>query len=268
MDSDNQRENVKKFYGGLASNATQSSCCCGDDTDSAQCCDQGLANNDVKSVAKMLGYSDSEISALPDDMEFTFGCGNPIAIGLLKEGETVLDLGSGAGFDCFIAAEQVGAKGHVIGVDMTSEMLTAARRKIGERTNIEFRLGEIEHLPVADNTVDAIISNCVINLSPEKPQVLNEAFRVLKPGGRLAISDIVQTKSFEGTKWEKGSGLCECISGASPVEELRKNLEDAGFKEINIVLNESSRQFISQFDPGTGVEEFICSSIIEARKPW
>ena len=185
---------------------------------------------------------------------------------LLKQGETVLDLGSGVGMDCFIAVQAVGPVGRVIGVDMTPAMLRKARANIGKRTNVEFRLGEIEHLPVADNSVDVIMSNCVINLSPEKPKVFNEAFRVLRPGGHLAIADVVQIKPFTGTRWEGAKHLAACISGSVTVQALETMLHAAGFADVRIVLNEASREFIKDWDPGTGVENYICSAFIEARK--
>lgn len=185
---------------------------------------------------------------------------------LLKPGETVLDLGSGAGMDCFIAVQAVGPAGHVIGVDMTPEMLHKARAKIGKHTNVEFRLGEIEHLPVADNSVDVIMSNCVINLSPEKQQVFNESYRVLRPGGHLAISDVVQIKPFKGTRWEGAKHLSACISGSVTVQALKTMLHAAGFADVRIALNEASREVIRDWDPGTGVENYICSAFIEARK--
>ncbi|MCX7933968.1 MAG: methyltransferase domain-containing protein, partial [Planctomycetota bacterium] len=157
-------------------------------------------------------------------------------------------------------------KGHVIGVDMTPEMVRKARSNIGKRQNVEFRLGEIEYLPVADNAVDVIISNCVINLSPDKQQVFNEAYRVLRPGGRLAISDVVQTRPFNGTRWTGNEHISACISGSVPVRKLKAMLRRAGFVNIRVVLNEASREFIKDWDPGTGVENYICSAFIEARK--
>ncbi|MFH0880466.1 MAG: methyltransferase domain-containing protein, partial [Lentisphaerota bacterium] len=165
------RQMVQEHYGRVAESG--SGCCCSGKS-------QPL---DLKETARRLGYTEAQLASLPDNVNLGLGCGNPVAIGLLKEGETVLDLGSGAGIDCFIAAQAVGPSGRVIGVDMTPEMLRKARARIGDRKNVEFRLGEIEHLPVADNTVDVIMSNCVINLSPDKQQVFNEAFRILRPGG-------------------------------------------------------------------------------------
>lgn len=231
------------------------------------CCVGARGKATFREMAFKLGYSAEEILSLPADLDFVLGCGNPLAVAFLKSGETVLDLGSGAGFDCFIAAEKVGLQGRVIGVDMTPEMVERARASIEERTNVEFRLGEIEHLPVADGTVDVIMSNCVINLSPEKQQVFNEAFRVLRPGGRLALSDVVRTRSFKGTKWEGDSHLPQCISGSASLEELEDMLRNAGFEDVRIVLDEASREFMKEWDPGSGVENYICSALIEAVRP-
>ena len=253
------RRMVQEHYGRVA----ESNSCC----DSTCCCSGKPQPLDLKETARRLGYTEAQLASLPDNVNLGLGCGNPVAIGLLKAGETVLDLGSGAGIDCFIAAQAVGPSGRVIGVDMTPEMLHKARARIGDRKNVEFRLGEIEHLPVADNSVDVIMSNCVINLSPDKQQVFNEAFRILRPDGRLAISDVVQTRSFEGTRWEGSEHISACISGSIPVQSLESLLRKAGFSEVRIVLNESSREFIKDWDPGTGVENYICSAIIEARKP-
>jgi arsenite methyltransferase len=197
------------------------------------------------------------------------GCGNPQAIASLKQGETVLALGSGGGFDCFLAARSVGETGRVIGVDMTPDMVGKARlnaAKLGAK-NVEFRLGEIEHLPVADAGVDVIISNCVINLSPEKINVFREAFRVLKPGGRLAILDVVALQALPAEIRNDLSLISGCVGGTQKVEDIAKMLQDAGFKEINIRPKDESRHFIQEWFPGRNLENYVTSATIEAKKP-
>jgi len=190
----------------------------------------------AREISRGIGYSDDEMSAVPDGANLGLGCGNPVALAALKEGDTVLDLGAGAGFDAFLAAQQVGKKGKVIGVDMTHEMLEKARNNAskGNYTNVEFRLGEIEHLPVADNAVDVIISNCVINLSPDKNQVFSEALRVLKPGGRLMVSDIVLTKELPEWLRESARAYIGCVSGALMKEAYLAAIEGAGFTDITV----------------------------------
>ena len=257
-----RRENVRTHYEKVAQTGTLR---IEDEKCSSSCCDNSPPI-DMRETARQLGYSEEDLQALPENLILGLGCGNPIAVALMKKGETVLDLGSGTGLDCFLAADRVGVKGHVIGVDMTAEMLMKARSAIGKRKNVEFRLGEIEHLPMADNTVDVIMSNCVINLSPDKQQVFNEAYRVLRPGGRLAISDVVKLKSFTGTRWAGDEHMWQCISGSVTVKELKVLLKKAGFIDIKIVINEASREFIKDWDPGSGVENYIRSAIIEARK--
>ncbi len=197
------------------------------------------------------------------------GCGNPQAIAALQPGEVVVDLGSGAGFDCLLAARQVGPTGRVIGVDMTHEMLAKARAnaaRIGA-ANVEFRLGEIEHLPIADNAADVILSNCVINLVPDKAQVFREAFRVLKPGGRLAISDVVNTKKLTPELAADKALVCGCVAGAAPVLEIEAWLRAAGFRDIRIAVKPDSRELVASWAPGRGIEDHVASASIEARKP-
>lgn len=238
----------------------QSGCGCS----STSCC---ARPDDSASLA--LGYSANDLSVVPDGADMGLGCGNPQAIASLKTGETVLDLGSGGGFDCFLAARSVGDKGLVIGVDMTPEMIAKARRNAekGGYANVEFRLGELEHLPVADGIVDVIISNCVINLSPEKEKVFREAFRVLKPGGRLAISDIVATAPIpDKMKKDLALHVC-CIAGASPVQNIENLLTAIGFTQIKIILKEESRTFIRTWLPDSHVEDYVVSATIEAVKP-
>jgi SAM-dependent methyltransferase len=209
------------------------------------------------------------LSAVPEGADLGLGCGDPRAIAALKAGERVLDLGSGAGFDCFLASKQVGATGQVIGVDMTPEMVSKARdnaRRVGAE-NVEFRLGEIERLPVSDASVDVILSNCVINLSPSKREVFLEAFRVLRPGGRLAISDLVATGPIPPELLASAEALSGCVSGAALVSEIESWLAEAGFEAIRVEPRPESRAFIADWLPGSGVEQHVVSATVEARKP-
>jgi len=220
---------VRKGYGEIAKKG--SSCCCGPKT---SCCGTGSQAEDI---SKRIGYTDEEMNSVPDGANLGLGCGNPVAMASLKEGETVIDLGSGAGFDCFIAANKVGKTGKVIGVDMTPEMLKKAKAnaKKGGYKNVEFRLGEIEKLPVADNFADIVISNCVINLSPEKDKVFKETFRVLKPEGRLMVSDIVLLEELPEYILISVSAYVGCISGAVKKEEYMETIKRAGFKDVKII---------------------------------
>jgi arsenite methyltransferase len=216
-----------------------------------------------------LGYSADELAAVPEGANMGLGCGNPQAIAALRPGETVLDLGSGGGFDCFLAARQVGPEGRVIGVDMTAEMIAKARanaRKL-DATTVEFRLGKIEHLPVEDRSVDAIISNCVINLSPDKTTVFREALRVLKPGGRLAISDVVTIGELPPGLRESAEALSGCIAGATSAAEVEAMLMAAGFVDVRVSVRAESRAFIEDWAPGSRAEDYVASATIEARKP-
>lgn len=217
--------------------------------------------------AQTLGYSADDQQAVPVGADLGLGCGNPTAIASLREGETVLDLGAGGGFDCFLAARRVGPTGRVIGVDMTPDMVALARsnaRKV-EATNVEFRLGEIEHLPVGDGTVDVILSNCVINLSPEKAAVFREAFRALKPGGRLAISDVVATGPIPAELQTQAAALAGCIAGAAPIDDVRAMLAAAGFEAIAVEIAPRSAEVVGSWMPG--IERFVASATIAARKP-
>ena len=217
---------VRNGYAKIAK-GKQTSCC----EQKTSCCDKSV------NISEKLGYTKDEIDSVPDGSDLGLGCGNPIALASLKEGEIVLDLGSGAGFDCFLAANKVGKTGKVIGVDMTPEMVERAREnaKKGGYTNVEFRLGEIEYLPVADNSVDVVISNCVINLVPEKDKVFSEAFRVLKSNGRLMISDIVLLKELPDVIQSSVSAYVGCISGAVMKDKYIEGIKDAGFQDVTII---------------------------------
>jgi len=229
MKDEEIRKAVRESYGEIAVNdnagcGPASSCGCG--------C---VSTQDT--ISKAIGYSDEELKAVPEGANLGLGCGNPTALASLKEGDIVLDLGSGAGFDCFLAADKVGKNGKVIGVDMTSEMVTKARENArkGGYSNVEFRLGEIENLPAADSSVDVIISNCVINLSPDKKQVFADAFRVLKPGGRIMISDIVLLRDLPDVVLNSIEAYVSCISGAMLKDEYLKTIKDAGLKNVTII---------------------------------
>jgi SAM-dependent methyltransferase len=265
MNAAELRELVRARYGSLAAAGDAAAGCCAP-ADSA-CCGPSAPSQSEK--ARRAGYSDAELAAVPDGANLGLGCGNPQAIAALQPGEVVVDLGSGAGFDCFLAAQQVGAAGRVIGVDMTHEMLKKARENAVKVSagNVEFRLGELEHLPLADNTADAIISNCVINLVPDKEQVFREAFRVLKPGGRLAISDVVNTAPLSVELQADPTLLCGCVAGAAPAGQLAAWLRAAGFAEVQITPREESRELIATWAPGRGIEDSVVSASIEARKP-
>jgi arsenite methyltransferase len=215
------------------------------------------------------GYSPEELRTAPEGANLGLGCGNPLAIASLQPGETVVDLGSGGGFDCFLASRKVGETGRVIGVDMTPEMVAKARENArkGDYSNVKFRLGEIEHLPVEDGRADVIISNCVINLSPEKLGVFRETFRILKPGGRLAITDVVASAPLPAEFKRDLTLLSGCIAGAATIEELNTMLEEVGFTDIRIYPVDESRMFIKDWFPDLNLEEYVVSATIEAVKP-
>ncbi len=228
--------------------------------DAAGCCGSSTSAM-ADSLSRVVGYSDGELGAIPDGANLGLGCGNPTALASLKEGETVLDLGAGGGIDCFLASNAVGKTGRVIGVDMTAEMVSRARANAekGGYQNVDFRLGEIENLPVADGTVDAIISNCVINLSPDKPRVFSEAFRALKPGGRLMVSDIVLIGELPEDVKNSLAAYAGCVAGALPRDEYLAALADAGFKDVEIVTEKAI---------GSGEVEAAISSVnVRAVKP-
>src|SRR6266498_3614416 len=254
-DPNGVREEVRSTYGKIALNQQAG---CGT-TGSTACCASARPS---ATAADKLGYSADEIAALPDSADLGLGCGNPQAIASLKPGESVLDLGSGAGFDCFLAARSVGPTGRVLGVDMTPEMLAKARANAVKSgvSDVEFRLGEIEALPVGDSSVDVIISNCVINLSPDKPRVFREALRVLKPGGRVAVADIVRSAELP---WELAADLashCACVAGAASVDELEAVLREAGFAGIRVRHKDASREFIRSWIPGRNAADYVVSA--------
>jgi len=257
MDSAEVKEMVRSRYGSIA--AASASCC----APATSCC-----TPEGEKSARM-GYTEAELTAVPDGANLGLGCGNPQAIAALRSGEVLIDLGSGAGFDCLLAARQVGPDGRVIGIDMTHEMLAKARdnaARVGA-ANVEFRLGEIEHLPVADATGDVIISNCVINLVPDKAQVFREAFRVLKPGGRLAVAAVVNVNPLPAELASDQALLCGCVAGAATIAEIEDWLIAAGFTGIDIQVKPESREYIAAWAAGRGIENYVASATIEARKP-
>ena len=266
LEHDDVRTTVRERYGKVAASAGGCGC-------APTCCDRATDTPSVdraaNAISQGLGYSAEQTGAVPAGANLGLGCGNPQAIAALQPGETVLDLGSGAGFDSFLASRAVGPTGFVIGVDMTPEMVSKARQNqaVGGYVNVEFRLGEIESLPVANDSVDAIISNCVINLSPDKSRVFREAFRVLRPGGRLAIADVVALAEIPDhlrKDWELYTG---CVAGASTAAEINAWLIAAGFTQIRIEPKAGSRQIIGAWFPGRRIEEFVGSATIEAVKP-
>lgn len=231
-------------------------------------CDCGCGTGNPQDVSVLLGYSNDDLLSVPEGANMGLGCGNPQAIASLANGETVIDLGSGGGFDCFLAARAVGVNGHVIGVDMTPDMVSKARENATKAnvTNVEFRLGEIENLPVPDNSADVIMSNCVINISPEKKKVFQDAFRVLKKGGRLAITDVMTTTKLPESVREKLS-YAGCMAGAEPIDEIKSLLEEIGFGNVNIKPIYESREIIYQWTENSNLDDFIVSASIEAVKP-
>ncbi len=251
------RRHIRERYAGIAKSGGSCGCANG-------CCQPDALLNPDASV--QIGYSPEELAAVPEGANLGLGCGNPQAIAALLPGETVVDLGCGGGFDCFLAARRVGKKGRAIGVDMTPEMIHKARENAakGKIKNVDFRLGEIEHLPVADGIADVILSNCVINLSPDKPQVFAEAARVLKVGGRLAISDVVAIAPIPAAIKRKLQAHSGCIAGSATVSATKRMLAKAGFSDIRIRVNEQSKSFIKVWFPGSGAEKFVRSATIEA----
>ncbi len=258
MDNKKKQKIVREAYGKIVQK--QEGCGC------------GTCGPDTEEFAKSIGYSEEELKSIPDEANLALSCGNPTALASLKKGEVVLDLGSGAGFDCFLAAAKVGQKGKVIGVDMTPEMVEKARvnAKKNEVENVEFRLGEIENLPVADNLVDVVISNCVINLSADKPRVFQEAYRALKPGGRIVISDIALLKELPKRIQESIEAYVGCVGGAILIDKYKKIVEASGLKNVKITVKGSSACIDSNTkDPigkGESLEEDVVSVYVEGHK--
>lgn len=255
---DEVRDSVRNHYAQVA----QGGCGCG-----PGCCSTG-STGATATPSIQLGYSATDLAALPEGADMGLGCGSPLAFAALQQGEVVLDLGSGGGIDCLLAARQVGTTGRVIGVDMTPEMIRKARDNAARvsAANVELRLGEIERLPVADRSVDVVVSNCVVNLSPDKPAVLRDVFRVLRAGGRVAIADVVIESALPSGALA-GLTVAGCIAGAATVSEMTSMLSDAGFIDVRVDVQEQSRSFIKDWAPGTGVEGYVASAHITARKP-
>ncbi len=245
---------------GYAKALSQKNSCCS----SSSCCSGATQAEDI---SKKVGYSDSDLNAVPEGANLGFGCGNPVALASLREGDIVLDLGSGAGFDAFLSAQRVGKTGRVIGVDMTPEMVAKAKEnaKKGNYANVEFRLGEIEKLPVEDNSVDVIISNCVINLSPDKETVFKEAFRVLKANGRLMVSDLVLSKELPKEIKDSVEAYVGCLAGAIRKAEYLRFIERAGFRDIKIV-SQANYPVDAMFDGFEGAQDAIVSIKVSAKK--
>ncbi|MGE0015056.1 MAG: arsenite methyltransferase [Candidatus Methanomethylophilaceae archaeon] len=259
-DKEEIRESIRINYSNVARGESKG--CCGG---GLGCC----SPIEIKEASMMIGYSEEDFDGIPSGANMGLGCGNPVAIASLKEGERVLDLGSGGGFDSFLARRRVGETGLVIGVDMTPEMIKLARNNAKKSgfDNVEFRLGEIENLPVADCSVDVIISNCVINLSPDKKRVFEEAYRVLRRGGRLSISDVVATADIPEEVRNNLASISGCIAGAEHADRLEDMLKSAGFINIRMTPKDNSREIIRSWEPERNSEDFVASYIIEAEKP-
>lgn len=265
LSGDRHRNQVRDAYAQVARADSQGEAC----GNGSSCCgvSDDAAINAV--VSTRLGYSAADLDLVPQGADMGLGCGNPKAIAALQAGEVVVDLGAGGGLDCFLAASEVGGAGRVIGVDMTPDMVSKARANAvrGRFDNVEFRLGEIEHLPVADNTADVVISNCVINLSPDKPQVFREVLRVLKPGGRLAVSDIVATVELPDEMRQSPELVAGCMGNASLIDDLLAIMRDAGFEQVSIEPKDESKTFIRDWAPQHNVTDYLVSAAISAVKP-
>lgn len=252
IDSNETKNNVKQAYGKIAQRETGCGC--------------GTQAVDPKEFAKALGYSEVTLNDIPTEANLGLSCGNPTAIAQLQAGEVVLDLGSGAGFDCFIAASAVGVTGRVIGVDMTPEMIQKARENAEQHKveNVEFRLGEIENLPVADNTVDVVISNCVINLSPDKPKVFQEIYRVLKPNGRIAISDTALKQQLPEQIKQSIAAYVGCVAGAIMIDEYQKIVEDVGLQDVKLTITNNSNCCVDSDSDDTAGQAILAGAGVDA----
>lgn len=259
------RRAVRERYAAIAGDSDDGT----SDQPQSCCADSETVDPDLDRLSRLLGYSEEESDSVAAGANLGLGCGNPTAIANLQPGQTVLDLGSGAGFDAFLAANEVGDSGRVIGVDMTPEMVEKARKNAinNDASNVEFRLGEIEHLPVADESVNVVISNCVVNLSPDKQQVFEEAYRVLRPGGRLAISDVVRSAPLPAELRADPDAVASCVGGASDIETLEDHLHSARFHEVGIEPKSESEEFIREWDDSRDLSEYIRSAQITGRKP-
>ena len=281
LDPATQRRAVRERYGAIARSGSMAEhgtdsgrSCCGSRTDGpprkgcSVLADEPLDGSGADYVS-MLGYTDDDLEGVAAGPNLTLGCGNPTAIASLAAGETVLDLGSGAGFDCFLAARAVGPTGRVIGVDMTPEMVERARENARRNgiASVEFRLGEIEHLPVAETSVDVVISNCVVNLSPDQPQVYREAFRVLRPGGRLSIADVVRRREIPEARLDDPASVSGCIAGAASASEIRAMLHSAGFVDVDIETVADSDEIVKDWDAETALDAFVVNAQTTATKP-
>jgi SAM-dependent methyltransferase len=282
-----QRQAVRQRYAAIA--AASDDQCCGTETatgGASSCCrepetesvgggepktESSCCDDDANEpYSRALGYSPDDLERVSDGANLGLGCGNPTALAELEEGETLVDLGSGAGFDCFLAAQEVGEDGSVIGVDMTPEMVERARANVEKNAveNVDFRLGEIEHLPVADERVDVVISNCVVNLSPAKRRVFEEAYRVLRPGGRLAVTDVVRTADVPPARRRTDpESVAACIAGAAGIDELREMVERTGFESVSVRPKEDSEAFIREWSDDRPLESYYVSAVIEGEKP-
>lgn len=273
---DEIRQAVRKAYKKVAmahpssGSEKKGSCCDPSSTSNVLSCGCSKSSLDLDQMSSAMGYTETDINCAPEGSNMGLGCGNPVAIASLKPGETVVDLGSGGGFDCFLAAKKVGDTGKVIGIDMTPEMISKARKntlKMGLE-NVEFRLGEIENIPVGDNLADVIISNCVVNLSPDKRAVYRDAYRILKPGGRIAISDILTTAPLPEEIKMDLKLISACLGGAQTFSETEMLLKDAGFKDISIKPQKISKEILREWTPAISekIIDYVVSATIEAVK--